>query len=91
MSMMAFDTVPSMLFMVATSCVALAFLQKPVCDATGDYKDECNTVAKLGYPAASILASSAAFLFFLTHIGMLGRGSMMGGYGSMGYGSMGYF
>lgn len=86
MSMMAMDTVPSMLFFLGASCVCFAFMQKPVCKMAGGFQDECNTIADLGYPAASMLAVSAMCLCFLTHMGMLGRGSYMGAYGSYGYG-----
>lgn len=82
-SMIAMDTVPSMLFMMAVSCVCLAVMQKPICKTAGGFQDECNTVADLGFPAAMILGLSAMCLCFMTHMGMLGRGSMMGAYGGM--------
>lgn len=87
---MAFDTVPSMLFMSAASCILFAFMQKPACKATGGFEDECDGIAELGFPAAGILASSAMMLCCLTHMGMLGRGSTMGAYGGGGYGGGGY-
>ena len=83
---MAFDTVPSMLFMSAASCILFGYMQKPVCKTSGGFEDECGGIAELGFPAAGILASSAMMLCCLTHMGMLGRGSMMGAYGGGGYG-----
>lgn len=85
MSMMAMDTVPSMLFMFAVSSVLLAVMQKPVCKVAGGFRDECDDIADLGFPAAGIIGCSALCLCFMTHMGMLGRGSMMGAYGG-GYG-----
>jgi hypothetical protein len=86
MSMMAMDTVPSMLFMFAACSVMLALVQKPVCKMAGGFRDECDDIADLGFPAASIIGSSALCLCFMTHMGMLGRGSMMGGGFGGGYG-----
>ena len=89
MSTMAMDTVPSMLFMFAASSVMLAIMQKPVCKAAGGFEDECSTLADLGFPAAGAIACSAMCLCCMTHMGMLGRGSMMGAYGGGGgYGGM---
>ena len=79
-SMMAMDTVPSMLFMGAMFCTCLALMKNPVCKATGGFEDECDGIAQLGFPAASFLASSAMCLCCMTHMGMVGRGSMMGTY-----------
>ena len=82
---MPMDTVPSMLFMVATSCVVLAMMQKPLCKSMNGFESECSDVADLGFPAAGALACSAMCLCCMTHMGMLGRSSMMGG-GMGGYG-----
>ena len=79
------DTVPSMLFMFAASSVMLAVMQKPVCKMTGSYEDQCDTIADVGFPAAGVLGCSALCLCCMTHMGMLGRSSMMGG-GMGGYG-----
>lgn len=82
------DTVPSMLFMVAMSCVAIAVMQKPLCKSMNGFEDECDDIADLGFPAAVALACSAMCLCCMTHMGMLGRGSMLGG-GMGGYGGYG--
>ena len=87
--MMPMDTVPSMLFMVASCCVALAMMQKPACKMTGGFENECSDIADLGFPAASALACSAMCLCMMTHMGMLGRGSMLGGGMGGGYGGYG--
>ena len=83
-SMIAMDTVPSMLFMIAMCCAGFAVMQKPICKAAGGFQDECDGIADLGFPAASILVSSAMCLCFMTHMGMMGRGSTMGAYGGGG-------
>ncbi len=84
-SMMALDTVPSMLFLSAMCCVFFGYMQKPVCKSSG-FSDECSNIAELSFPVASIIASSAMCLCCMTHMGMLGRGSTMGAYGGGGYG-----
>ena len=83
---MPMDTVPSMLFMMASSCVVLAMMQKPICSMLGGFSDECDTIADLGFPAAGVIACSAMCLCFMTHMGLLGRSSMMGGMMGGGYG-----
>lgn len=84
MSTMAMDTVPSMLFVFAMMCVCLGMFQKPACKNVGGFQDECDSIADLSFPTASSLACCAMCLCFMTHMGFLGRGSLMGAYGSYG-------